>query len=197
MKWALLRNINKLWFGYEDIARALNISLDSARVSASRYCAQNILIRLKRNLYILRENWSKLTKDDFFQVSNLLQTPSYVSFTTALEYYGITTQLQSGFIEAAAIKRTRMYEIDRNIFNFTKIAENKFFGFEKINGFFIAKPEKAFADALYLSSLGRYSIDMEAIEFSLMNIKKISEILEYFPRQTRVLWNKYGRTATA
>lgn len=190
-----LRNIKKLWFGYEDIAMALNISLNSAKVSASRYCVQNILIRLKRNLYILSDNWGRLTNDELFQISNLLQTPSYISFTTALEYYGITTQLQNNFIEAAVIKRTRMYEIKQNIFNFTKIAENRFFEFEKNNGFFMAKPEKAFVDALYLSSLGLYSIDMEAIDFSMLNIEKVREILEYFPKRTQNFWNKYEYTA--
>ena len=53
-----LDNIGKLYFSYEEIARVLGISNASARVSASRYARKGLLVRVKKNLYILRRRWN-------------------------------------------------------------------------------------------------------------------------------------------
>ena len=71
MKIRELRSISQLYFGYEDIARALKISPASARVSASRYVQLGFLIRLKRNIYMSSERWQAAsagkTQRHFFQ----------------------------------------------------------------------------------------------------------------------------------
>ncbi len=43
-----------------------------------------------------------------------------------------------------------MVNIKGSIFNYSRIRPNLYFGFVKKDGFFIAGPEKAFLDALYL-----------------------------------------------
>ena len=58
-----LHSITRLYFGYEDIARALKISQESARVSASRYVRLGLLLRLKRNIYMLSERWRAAEPD--------------------------------------------------------------------------------------------------------------------------------------
>ena len=97
MKILELSNIPKLYFGYEDIARVLGISESSARVSASRYVRQGALLRIKRNMYVLREVWNAAAREQKFLLANMGQTPSYISLMTALDYYGITTQVQRDF----------------------------------------------------------------------------------------------------
>ena len=84
MKYLKLKDIRKLYFGYEDIAAALGVAIGSARVSASRYVTQGFLIRIKRNIYILKERWDALTTEEIFSLSNLIQVPSYISLMTAL-----------------------------------------------------------------------------------------------------------------
>ena len=119
-----LNKINKLYFGYEEISRVLGISLASARVSACRYTHQDALIRIKRNIYMLKERWNRLDRREKFQIANLIQVPSYISLMSAMDYYEITTQLQQDFIESIALKKTKEIEITRNIFNYSKIKQN-------------------------------------------------------------------------
>ena len=107
MKLLELRTIRKLYFGYEEIARVLGISPASARVSASRYVRQGLLVRIKRNTYVLREVWNAVGRADKFVLVNMGQMPSYISLTTALDYYEITTQVQRDFFESVAVKRTK------------------------------------------------------------------------------------------
>jgi len=85
MKLSELQNIKKLYFGYEELARAFGISTASARVTASRYVSRGLLVRIKRNVYVLREVWNTATKEDRFVMANLGQVPSYLSLMTALD----------------------------------------------------------------------------------------------------------------
>ena len=191
MKALALRKIEKLYFGYEDIARILNISYESAKVAASRYVKAGILIRIKRNLYMLFEKWAAMSLEQKFTIANLIQVPSYVSFMTALSYYEITTQLQQNYLESVALRRSRAVAIEKTFFQYTKIKPELYFGFMRIRGFFIARPEKAFVDALYLHSLGRRSIDISSLDLDKFDWPVVLQISESFPKRTQDLAQRY------
>jgi predicted transcriptional regulator of viral defense system len=192
MRHFQLRDIEKLYFGYEDIARTLGISQDSARITAHRYVKQGMVIRVKRNIYMLKESWMNLDREQKFAVANIFQVPSYISLMTALDYYEITTQMQRDFIESVAVKRTIKKEIEQTVLNYTKIRADVYGGFLKRRGVFIAEPEKAFLDAVYLMSLGRYSLDVASIDFSKLNVEKIAHLAQPFPLKTRNFLKKHG-----
>ncbi len=192
MRHAELRQITKLYFGYEEIARVLQIRPESARVSASRYVRQGLLIRLKRNLYVRKDRWESLDREEMFGLANLLQVPSYVSLMTALDLHQATMQMQRGFIESIAVHRTLEMEVGSIVFHFTRIARRLYSGFRKENGVFIATPEKAFLDALYLMSLGRYRFDLASIDADRLNLQVLREMSKRYPERTRELLRKNG-----
>lgn len=185
MKFFELNSINKIYFGHEEIPRVLGITLQSARVSANRYVKRGLLVRVKRNIYVLKEKWKTLEKEQKFVLANLVQVPSYISLMTALDYYEVTTQVQRDFIESVAVKRTKEIEIEGTIFNYTKINKSCYSGFSKKKEFFIATPEKAFLDAVYLMSLGRYNLDLASIDFSKLNMDEVDQLANQFPRKTQ------------
>ncbi|MDQ7066216.1 MAG: hypothetical protein Q9P90_18450 [candidate division KSB1 bacterium] len=187
MKVLRLRQIDKPYFSYEDIARVFNISRDSARVAASRYARSGILLRLKPDIYILKEKWPYLSTEQKLLLANLLQVPSYVSLTTALAYYEITTQIQQNFIESIAIKRTKEIAIEDTLFKYNKINPALYFGFVRLRGFFIAEPEKALLDALYFMSFGRYTLDISAIDLDKFDSQKLKNLAKKFPAGTQKL----------
>jgi predicted transcriptional regulator of viral defense system len=192
MKILELNRINKLYFGHEEISMALGITLQSAKVSANRYVKQGMLLKVKRNIYILKEKWKVLEREGKFILANLIQVPSYISLMTALDYYEITTQIQRDFIESVAVKRTKETEVESTTFTYRKIRLNLYFGFNKEKDFFIATPEKAFLDALYLMSLGRYSFDVDSIDFSKLKRNEIRKLIKRFPAKTRKLLGENG-----
>ncbi len=187
MKIKEINSIKKPYFGYEDISRALGINLASARVSATRYVKQDLLIRPKRGLYILSNQWAKLALEDKFKLSNLLQTPSYISFLTAISYYGITTQIQQNFIEAISINRTKEINIVGQIFNFSRIKEDLYIEFNREEGFFIATPEKAIVDILYFMTLNKYICDFSAINLKRLNKEKVFKLAAKASKKTKTL----------
>ena len=192
MKTRELSSINQLYFGYEDIARALKISPASARVSASRYVRLGLLMRLKRNIYVPKERWQTTSREERFTLANLGQTPSYISLMTALDYHEITTQVQRGIIESVAVKRTKEISLNGNVFRYTKVSRASYFGFIRQQQFFIATPEKALLDAIYLMSFGRYALDLSAIDDEKLNRKEIRRMSRNYPPQTRKMLEKNG-----
>ena len=197
MKVLELNKIRKPYFGYEEIARVRGIGLASAKVTASRYVRQGLLLRLKKNLYVLREAWNTASKEDKFRLANLGQSPSYISLMSALEYYEITTQMQRDFFESVAVKRTKEIQVNGSVFRYSKIDETLYFGFKKEKGFFIATPEKALLDAFYLMSYGRYALDISALDTDKLVRENISRLSSKFPLKTRRMLKKHGYLQSA
>jgi len=192
-----LRRIKKLYFGYDEIARALGIKTASARVTASRYVRQGIVLRIKRNIYALKEKWYNLAQEELFAIANIAQVPSYVSLASALGYHEISTQIQRGFVESIAVKRTKEITLDGVVFKYVKIKRALYGGFEKKNEFFIACPEKALLDAAYLVLLDRYKIDMRALDFSKLDNARLKRLAKPYPKGVMKILEEHGYTAKA
>ena len=192
MKLKELNKIKKLYFGYEEIAKAFGISTSSARVTAGRYVRQGLLLRMKKNVYVRREVWNAAGIEEKFLLANLGQVPSYISLTTALEYYEVTTQVLRNFFESVAIKRTKEINVNGAVFRYTKVASGLYFGFKKEKDCFIATPEKALLDAFYLMSYGRYSLDISALDATKLDRAEIKRLSKTFPLKTRKFLEKHG-----
>ncbi len=192
-----LNSIKKLYFGYEDIARVLNISPASARVTASRYVKRGLLMRLKRNTSILRERWNTASREEKFTLANLGQVPSYISLMTAMDYFEITTQVQRDIIESTALKRTKEITLNGNLLRYSKVSQKLYFGFTRHQEFFIATPEKAFLDAVYLFSLGRYALDFAALDKDRLNQTEMMRMIRNYPLKTKRLLEKNGYFSSA
>jgi len=191
MKYNDIKKINKLYFVYQDVAKILSISEDSARVLCVRYIKQKYLIRLKRNFYILKERWDSITPNQRLELANILQVPSYISLMTALSFYEYTTQVQQKFIESISLYRTFTKDIEGIIFNYSKIKNDYYFGFSKKNNIFIASPEKAFIDSLYLNYLGKYNLGLSSLNLEKIDRKSCENILKRYPSKFKIYYTRY------
>ena len=111
---------------------------------------------------------------------------------TALDYYRVTTQVQQDFLESICFKRTKEISLEGVMFNYTKINPRLYFGFVKTRDFFIATPEKAFLDALYLSSLGRYKFDETSVDYNKFNLNNLKKLAKKFPEIVQKMVKKYA-----
>ncbi len=188
-----INKINKLFFNIDEIAGALSISRESAKVTASRYSKKGSLLRLKKDFYVVTDKFLNLKEEEFFKLANVIQTPSYISLISALSYYNITTQQQRNFIESISLKRTKNIIIADVHFSFTQIKNDLYKGFEYhqgYNDFFIAQPDKALADIVYLSSLGRYKCDFDSINFKKINRINVLRFLNKNNKKAKSFWDR-------
>ncbi|MEW6328221.1 MAG: type IV toxin-antitoxin system AbiEi family antitoxin domain-containing protein [Thermodesulfobacteriota bacterium] len=184
MKYAELLDIKKTFFSSADVAESLEIKPQSAVVLCNRYVKSGLLIRLKRDLYMFAAKWPYLNSADFFRIANRLQVPSYLSLTTALSFYEMTTQVQQAYFESISLKQNE-YNVQGVIFRYFKVKPVLYFGFVRREGIFIATPEKALWDAVYLQSLGRYSLDVAALDLKKINKATVEGLAERFPERAR------------
>lgn len=115
-----------------------------------------------------------LNKPEEFKIANFLYSPSYVSFESALSFYGIIT----GFpytVTSATIKKTKRYKIQGKEFHYTQISKDLFWGFEKRKDFLIADSEKALIDYFYLAFKGLRKPDLSELNLSEINRNKLRQ----------------------
>ena len=81
-----LKTKNAGIFSFEDIFKWFPESnRRTVKNQLRNWVTKDYLLRLKRNLYFLKETELK----DEFELANRLYEPSYVSLESALNYYGI------------------------------------------------------------------------------------------------------------
>jgi hypothetical protein len=175
----------KTCFTLEDVVQGLGIQTDSARVLCSRYVRQGVLVRLKNGFYTTVWKWENLSRNDYFKIANILQVPSYISLMSALAHYEITTQAQNNYQESICLKRSIVYNVRDDVFNYVKV-QNRYYGdFVKTDGIFIAIKEKAFLDAAYLYSFGKYKFDIESLDMNKLDSRKLRSLLKIYPQKTK------------
>lgn len=115
-----------------------------------------------------------LNKPAEFRIANFLYSPSYVSFESALSFYGIIT----GFpytITSATVKKTKKYKLQGKEFSYTQLSKDLFWGFEKKQDFLIADSEKALIDYFYLAFKGLRKPDLSELDLSEINRSKLRQ----------------------
>ena len=135
-----------------------------------------ILIKIERNKYLL-----KSAKTSDFALANFLYQPSYVSFETALNFYGILSQFPYE-ISSATTRKTNKKKFEDKVFTYTRIKKDLFWGYEKKKGVIIALPEKALADQIYLSSKGYKRINLDEYDLERISTLKLKKYLNKYPK---------------
>ena len=188
----LSKNIAKLqelskkpYFTLADVAQNFSLQPASARVLCSRYVRQGVLVRFKNNFYTTAWKWEGLARQDLLKIANVLQVPSYISLMTALAYYEVTTQAQNNYQESVCLKRSVAYNVRGAVFSYVKLQSRYYGDFIKKDGIFIATKEKAFLDAAYLYSFGKYKFDVDSLDIKKLELKNLKRLLKNYPKKTK------------
>jgi len=120
----------------------------------NRWAAKGLLIKLKRGAYILNDSDRKIAPSRDF-VANQLYSPSYVSLEDALNFYGLIPERVTD-VTSVTTRKTLRINNRLGSFIYQHIKPSVFRGFKALKdeagvSFFIAEPEKAVMDFLYLN----------------------------------------------
>ena len=124
------------------------------------------IIRLKKGLYVVNPKITGKTLSTEL-IANHIYTPSYVSMSSALRYYGLIPE-SVYTIQSMTIKHSRTFETPIGRFEYTYLSRSVFpVGLRIIKddnyAFIMATPEKALCDLIANSSkvIFRYMKDVE------------------------------------
>ncbi len=181
------------FFSTKEVQAVLDIQAESARVLCARYTKKGIFLRIKRDLYIFKEVFLHLEKEDLLKLSGLIQSHTYLSFATALAHYRMLPGV-AYLTESVSFTRSLEKQVGHHSWKYHKLPKKLFFDYRKEKDFVIASPEKALLDALYLYTLGRYYIDLKRINLEVLSFEKLLELSQKFPVRTqKLLANLYSR----
>lgn len=161
----------------------------------SRWEKKGLLISLRRGVYLL--NKSDRRKDvDINRVANVLYEPSYLSLEYALNFYGIIPERVAA-MTSVSTRKTARFSNELGVFTYQRIKPVAFRGFKKVGteekSFFIAEPEKAVVDFLYLnlSQFGNKVRDTRSVlehSYRFQNIEELNS--SRLKAMARLLENK-------
>lgn len=129
-------------------------SLGELRLQLSRWVKAGKLIQLTKGLYTLAEPYRKVTPHPFV-LANAIKKASYVSLQSALGYYGMIPE-HVPTVTSVTTQRPERVETLLGQFAFRHIKKNWFHSYQQIDfgsgqRAFIATPEKALLDLVYLT----------------------------------------------
>jgi predicted transcriptional regulator of viral defense system len=144
------------------------------RRQLSRWSKAGKIYHLRRGLYSLAPPFQKISPHPFL-VANRLLSASYVSLQSALAYYGMIPE-HVPVTTSVTTSRPARWETPLGIFDFRHIQIPFFDGFRVVDlgekqQAFIATPEKALLDLIYLEPAGE-TLDYLA-ELRLSNLDRL------------------------
>lgn len=170
-----LQSLDKDYFTVADMQKVTNLSRASLKVALSRLTKRGVLTRIKRGVYQLT-----LSPVDVLKAANQLYYPSYLSFESALSRYGILSQIP--YTQTfATTRRGKKVILWGTEVEFRQLKKELFFGYKMEDGIYIAEPEKALLDQLYMVSRGKGRLDVEELDLKEIDVKLLKEYSERFP----------------
>ena len=171
----LLRSKNTI-FTTKDVSLLWGVSdVHFVRKKLYRYIKSEKLYSVRKGIYAKDKNYEK------YELATKIFTPSYISFETVLAKAGITFQFYGQIFVASYL--TRELVVDDQVYSLKKIKDSILTnraGIEAKENYFIASPERAFLDILYLNK--EYHFDnLESI-----NWEKVDEILPIYGGNKRM-----------
>lgn len=142
----------------------------------SQWIKKGYLIKLKNGIYVFSERKNQLNPET---VSHFLFEPSYISLESALAKYGLIPEIVYN-ITAITTKKTNTIKNIFGIFIFRSLKKDLFFGFNKVkeneNIYFLAEPEKALLDYLYLNSSNiKNQNDIQELRLNADGLKNLDQ----------------------
>lgn len=169
-----IKQLNLEIFSIKDLQK-LFPNDSGIKVQIKRLIDRKIVDRVSKGIYKLSE-----INPDLEKYATKIYNPSYISFETALSKYGIINQ---GLykITLATTRHSKKLELLNTLCEYTQIKSSLFFGFNLIDGLYLAEAEKAFLDEIYLIALGKRSINTTEWDLKNLNRQKIQKYLKLFP----------------
>lgn len=173
-----LLRLNKPYFSPADLEKALGQKRPALYVTLNRLVKHGVLLRLRRGVYQVA-----LQASDPARIANQLLYPSYLSFEAALARCGILSQIPYTLTFATS-HRSRRLLLGETPVIFHQLKPTLFFGYALKEGLYVADPEKALLDQIYLAVRGLSSVALDELDLSSLNPERLQAYAARFP--TRV-----------
>ncbi len=176
-----LKENNMPIFRAKDLSLIIGINMEKT---------YNLIKSLKKKQAIKKtgKRFFSLKDTDEFIIATAINPPSYISFLTALNYYGFSDNTPSQIFLV-----TTKYSKKINNLKYVSFSKKRFFGYHSIGEIVIAEKEKAIIDSLLLPKYsGGIKEIMNCLEASIKTIDKNKLINYAVQMQSKAVLRRLG-----
>jgi len=182
----VLRRLGKSWYTISDLQKITGLARPSLRVFLSRWTKARRLERVRQGVYRLPG-----TGLDLARFATEYYFPAYLSFESALARYGILSQVPYA-LTFATTRRSRRLRLAEAEIEYRQVRSDLYFGFEQEGGVYIARPEKALLDQLYMVARGRARLELEALNLRPLRRSILRRYARAYPDAVRTRLRNIG-----
>ncbi|MDR2582921.1 MAG: hypothetical protein LBC75_05510 [Fibromonadaceae bacterium] len=168
-------------FGIVSVSQVRATKLVFDKNNFGRWEKQGLLIKLKNGYYAFADIAG--TSGFAHYTAGKIYKPSYISLHTALAFHGIIPKSTNEITSVSSLK-TSTYENSLGTFSYKKIKPSLMFGYDAVekNGFtfFIASPEKAILDLLYIYPSYNFKKEIRNLQ---LDWKKLTTFAKKFEKK--------------
>ena len=169
-----MTGLGKDFFSIKDLQQ-LFPGESNLKMSIKRLVDRGAIVRIARGIYCLKTGDMNTEK-----IATQIYAPSYISFESALSKYGVINQ---GFnnLTLATTRHSHKVELLGIECEYICLKPKLFFGFNLLKDIYLAEPEKALLDEIYLVSLGKRKINRDEWNVDELNKSKMEEFAKSYP----------------
>jgi len=143
--------------------------IGKSRAYTSLFLFRNKALRLaERGLYYTKDATE-------YEIASNIVYPSYISLISSLRFHNLTEQIPNIIYVVTTKRHKPIGDINGYRVEFKNIKKEMMFGYRKIDGAFVADPEKAIIDMVYLNLFNEYAD--EALEGNKVNLSTLSKYI--------------------
>jgi predicted transcriptional regulator of viral defense system len=168
----------------DDLARKRQLSVTAVRNALRRYELRGLVERVSTKIYINHLNQQFSPRD----LVNILRSESYISLESALVDKGITSQSPS-VLTCVTPGYPQSFRGRSVSIVYRKISAELYWGMEakstRYNKYFVAEPEKALLDWIYLSRQEGLPTALDELHLQFLDLAKLRDYADRFPGTVR------------
>jgi len=154
-------------------------------IQMSRWVKQGLITKIKKDLYVFSDQKNLLSIEE---ISSLIVEPSYISLESSLSKVGLIPEM-TFTTSCITTKKPISYSTYMGNIQYRHLSSKLFFGYKVVQGkmkpFYVAEPEKALLDFIYLTSSVDSRADISEMRFNgeifnSLNQQKLDEYLQVF-----------------
>lgn len=175
--WVKLLRSGRKFYMLADMMKLSGLNYAASRAAASRLVKRGLLVRLGKELF-----GNKLVDFSPEEAACQAYIPSYISCEYAMARHGVIDQMPV-VITAVTTNRGKKSKVGQVEVFYDHLRKNLFWGYVPDEDAFIAEPEKALLDWLYLKPAKKKLLD--EINWDQLDLKKLEKYASRFPNTHR------------
>ncbi|MCR4439110.1 MAG: type IV toxin-antitoxin system AbiEi family antitoxin domain-containing protein [bacterium] len=178
-RWIDLLRRGKAILTFVELRRLTGLSGAALRKAVSRLCQAGLLLKLGKGLYV-----NGLQRTSLEEVASLLYPPAYISCESALFLHGVADQAPH-VLTCVTTNKTKAFRTALGEIVYFHIKAPLFFGYGVCDRIFLAEPEKAALDFVYLQRQNGLEPALDEWNWENLSPQKVAEMSPGYPKTVR------------